>query len=703
MLASRSSCRKAPTPDRLGVARCFTHRTRSRCALLAGLRILTLGAVLAFLSPNARAQDRPPSDLTQVSLEDLMNIEVTSVSKKEQKISRVAAAIFVITQEDIQHSGAKNIPDLLRMVPGINVAQINSNTWAISARGFNGQFANKMLVLIDGRTVYAASNSGVYWDVQDTVLEDIERIEVIRGPGATIWGTNAVNGVINIITKHSKATQGGVLTGGGGSYEQGGTLRYGATIGKRGHYRVFGKYFNRGSLSDFSGLDRADGWHMKRFGFRSDWGLSERDSLTVQGDLYGGVRGTPQAFDPALTGPFFTGPIADIHDTSGGNVLARWNHLFSGGSETSLQAYFDRAIRTDITEPGNRNTYDIDFQHHVPLGQRNDVVWGVGYRTISDRIAGNFQFTYDPSTFTTSITNAFVQDEINLVRDKVWFTVGTKVEHNDFTGFELQPSARLLWTPNNRHTLWAAYSNAIRLPSRAERHIRINYAAVPGPEGSWALVSFLGNPQFGSEDLDAYEVGYRFQPRKRLALDATAFVNDYDHLRSSEPSTPFFEMTPSPPHLVIPHIFDNQMFGSTYGAEASLDWAATRFWTLKGGYTWFVPSFELERSSADTDSIPEAQGSTPRNQFQVRSQLNLPHQLEFDTAVYRVGRLAAGNIPAYVRVDARLAWHVAESVELSVAAQNLLDPRHPEFFATWQSVVSTQPIRSVYGSLTWRF
>ncbi len=649
------------------------------------------------------AQTKPKAQLSEVTLEELMNIEVTSASKKEQKLSKVAAAIFVITQEDIRRSAARSIPDLLRMVPGVNVGQLNSSTWAISARGFNGQFANKMLVLIDGRTAYDPSNSGVFWDAQDTILEDIERIEVIRGPGATVWGTNAVNGVINIITKLARDTQGGLLAGGGGSYEQGGSLRYGGKIGKRGHYRVFGKYLNRGSFEDFSGRDLADGWHVNRSGFRTDWELSERDSLTVQGDIYGGVRGTPYGVGPALTPAFFTSPYTDTQKNSGGNLLARWSHTFRGGSEMRLQTYFDRISRVEPTDPELRSTFDVDFQHHVPLGSRHDVVWGFGYRYNSDHLAGSFRISFSPERFSSSVANGFIQDEINLVRDKVWLTAGTKIEHNVFSGVEVQPSVRLLWAPNNQHTLWGSYANAIRIPARAFDHLRFNVSAFPGAGGSLFLASVLGNPQLESEELNGYEVGYRFMPRKRLSFDIAAFFNEYNHLRSVEPGVPFFEASPPPPHLVIPQIFGNNLFGSTYGAEASVEWSATKFWTLKGGYAWFVSSIKLEPSSRDTTSISDVEGVDPRNQFQVRSEIRLPHGFELDTAVYRVGRLAAGGIPAYTRFDARLGWHIAERLELSIAAQNLLDPRHPEFLSIVQAYVSGQPPRSIYGSFTWRF
>lgn len=654
-------------------------------------------------APGARGQNAPP-DLAGASLEDLMNVEVTSVAKKEQRLSKVAAAIFVLSREDIRRSGATNIPDLLRMVPGVEVAQITSNTWAISARGFNGQFANKLLVLIDGRVVYDPSNSGVYWDAQDVVLEDVERIEVIRGPGATVWGTNAVNGVINVITKSSASTQGGMITGGGGSVEQGfGTVRHGGTIGKRGHYRVFGRYFNRGSFDKLSGRNAADGWDMRHGGFRTDWGVSARDSMTVEGDIYWGVKGEPYSSVASLAPPFSTRPFTSIKDYSGGNLLARWNHTLKGGSEASLQAYFDRIVRVDSTNPELRNTFDLDFKHHLTLGSRHDIVWGGGYRRNSDALTGSFRISFNPPRFASAIENVFIQDEINLVRDVLWLTAGTKVEHNEFSGVEVEPGVRLLWTPSDKHTLWVAYSRADRTPARSDHFLRVNLAAFPTGSGGVALLSRFGNPQLTAESLNAYEFGYRAKPHRRFSLDLATFYNTYSNLRTSEPGAPFFEATPPPAHLVFPLTFANNMFGSAYGAEASADWKPTRFWTLQGGYAWFVASLKLAATSRDSSTISQTDGGAPRNQFQLHSQFDLPHHFEFDTAVYRVGRLATGKIPAYTRLDARLGWRVAERMELSIVGQNLLDPRHQEFNAQVQSFVTTQPERSVYGQMTWRF
>src|ERR1700682_2366852 len=405
-------------------------------------------------------------DLTQMSLEELMNEPVTSVSKKEQKLSQVAAAIFVINQEDIRRSGALNIPDLLRMVPGLDVAQINANTWAISARGFNHQFADKLLVLIDGRAVYTPTYGGVSWDRQDVPLQDIERIEVIRGPGATVWGANAVNGVINVITKQAKDTQGGLVTAGGGTQDQAfGTTQYGGKIGADASYRVFTKYLDYHDLPDLAGRDSNDGWHLLHGGFRVDGSLSRNDSLTAQGDIYSGSKGAVIEHIASISPPVNEN-VQKIAGLSGGNILGRWNHVLSNGSDTTVQVYFDRYVRSGPSTLEARNTVDFDFQQHRLLGSRQDLVWGAGYRRSADRIVGTIDHAFVPADQTIQLFSAFVQDEITLAPERVFLTIGTKLEHLDITGFELEPSIRMTWTPSARHTLWAAVADAARTPDR---------------------------------------------------------------------------------------------------------------------------------------------------------------------------------------------------------------------------------------------
>jgi iron complex outermembrane receptor protein len=421
------------------------------------------------IAPQYAAQASPPppaqADLLQISLEDLMNIKVTSVSKTEQKMSRAAAAIFVITREDINRSGARRIPDLLRMVPGLDVSQINDNTWSVSSRGFNQQFTNKLLVLIDGRAVYSPLLGGVNWDTQDVPLDDIDRIEVIRGPGAAIWGANAVNGVINIVTKSASETKGGLITAGGGTEGQAqSTAQYGGTFHGATSYRIFTKYLNQGSLPGLDGGSGSDTWHLLHGGFRTDTQISKKDSLTVQGDLYTGAEGAGIIHIFSVDPPVI-GNEDVITSLSGGNILGRWNHTFSNGSDTSLQFYFDNYKRDGPESNEERNTIDFDFNHHFAWGSRQDVVWGVGYRRTWDHVIGTIDQDFNSPDTSLELFNFFVQDPITLDPDRLFLTIGTKLENGYFTSYGLEPSVRLAWTPENWLTLWSAVSRAERSPA----------------------------------------------------------------------------------------------------------------------------------------------------------------------------------------------------------------------------------------------
>jgi iron complex outermembrane receptor protein len=654
-----------------------------------------------FLVLGLPAKAAPQTDLSEASLEQLMNIEVTTVSKKEQKLSRVAAAIFVITQEDIRRSGARNIPDLLRLVPGMDVAQLDANGWAISARGFNDYLANKLLVMIDGRSVYDPAFGGVFWELQDVPLEDIDRIEVIRGPGGTIWGANAMNGVINIITKRAKATRGGLLKSGSGSTTTAQDLvQYGGQLRGHGFLRVFGQYSNNSSLTFPSGQRAADGWHMPHGGFRSDWDLTEKNSVTVEGDFYNSDEGETLTSFLSLSPPF-EAVFNDRIFSRGGNTLARWDHRFSDRSEATLQMYYDGGRRTQFGIHEDRNTWDFDFKNHVAIAPRQDLVWGFGYRVDSFYVRPGYAISPARPRSTDNLFNSFIQDEIRLA-NSFWLTLGSKFEHNAYTGFEYEPGARLLWSPNNRQAAWASISRAIRQPTLEDVEVRYNEAAFPGPDGVVSLLSVFGNPHIKSEELLAYEAGYRAQASRRLSVDVSAFYNIYDRLCTYEPAPPFLEASPPPPHLVLPEVTGNKMHGNTYGAEASSSWNVSRWWKVSPGYAWLKMNLHADPGSQDKSS-PTAAGDSPRQQFQIRSSMDLPRHWEFDTNLYYVGRLSDLRIPEHARADARLGWRPTPSWEFSVVGQDLLDPRHLEFVYQSNNVLGSEIPRSVYGEIRFWF
>jgi iron complex outermembrane receptor protein len=653
--------------------------------------------------PGSIAQESSGArELGDLSIEQLMNESVTSVSKREQKSSQVAAALFVISQEDIRRSGALNIPDLLRMVPGLDVAQINANTWAISARGFNHQFADKLLVLIDGRAVYTPTVGGVNWDTQDVPLEDIERIEVIRGPGATVWGANAVNGVINVITKQAKDTQGVLLTAGGGTQDKAlGTAQYGGKIAEDASYRVFTKYLDHNDLPDLTGRLTNDGWHLLHGGFRVDGGLSGNDSMTAQGDIYSGSEGAMIGHIASFSPPENV-IVPRLADLSGGNILGRWNHVLANGSDTTVQVYFDRYIRLGPSTFETRNTADFDFQQHQRLGSRQELDWGAGYRRSADQIGGTIDGAFVPADQTLDLFNAFVQDEITLAPERVFLTLGTKLEHKSISGFELEPTIRVSWTPSARDTLWVAVAEAARTPDRNDTNGDFNIAALTLPNGVPGELGIVGNPRQESEHLLATDFGYRVQASSRVAVDLSMFYNRYRELRTLEPGAPFLETDPVP-HFDLPLVYSNQMHGTTEGLELSAHFKVTDRWTLSPGYALLHMNLRTEPGSLDTTSVADIEGSNPRHQAQLRSAVNLPHGLGWNTSLYFVDRLPAQQVPSYTRLDTQLIWRSTERLEWSVVGQNLLQNLHVESNDLVTSVNPTQVQRSVYAKFTWRY
>jgi len=641
------------------------------------------------------------TDLTTLSIEDLMNVKVTSVSKTELRFSQAATAVFVITPDAIRRSGATNIPDLLRMVPGLDVARIDAHTWAVSVRGFNARFSSELLVLIDGRTVYTPTFGGVYWDVLDLPLGNIERIEVIRGPGASVWGANAVNGVINIITRNSSETHGGLLVAGDGNVEQGfGTIQYGGRTGKNTDYRAYVKYLNQGQFPSPGGAAGADGWRMLRGGFRIDNRLSSRDTLMLEGNLYSAREGTPASEFVFAPGPA-TQNVELLANLSGGFFQTVWKRSWSPHSDTQLQFFYDTYKRNDQLREG-RSTFDLDFQHSFNGWTRQNIVWGLTYRHTASQTNGIVGVSFVPADLNMQLFGSFIQDEIILVPQRVFLTIGAKLEHNYYTGFATMPSARVAWTPTRHDTLWAAISKTERTPSELDAALRAVAGVYPGPGGIPVVLTAFGNPNIKNERSIAYEMGYRTTVSQQLSIDFTAYYNNYNHQDTDEPSTPFLVEAPSL-HLILPLIEENLMHGETQGTEIAMNWKAAGRWTLSPGYAFEQIHMHLAPTSHDTTSVSEAEGSSPVNAAQLRSHLNLTHVLAWDTSVYFVGRLVNPQEPSYTRLDTGLLWTLGERIGLSIVGQNLLKAQHDEFVDTTGSANTTLIKRSAYAMLEWRF
>ncbi len=668
---------------------------------------VVIAAATLFLLKPVWADMSQSEDFTDLSLEELMEVRVSSVSRKEEPLLEAPAAAFVLSQKDIRRSGATTIPELLRMVPGVQVAQISANTWAISARGFNNRFSDKLLVLIDGRTVYSPFFSGTFWDEQDTVIEDIERIEVLRGPGGTLWGANAVNGVINIITKHTEDTQGGLASSGGGTVENGfATVRYGGALGETAGFRVYGKYYDRDEFEKRDPLNPPeDGWNSGRGGFRIDWDASENNAFTFQGDYYNGTSDQRvQGVVSSLTAPFTQSRDQEV-DIEGGNFLLRWNRKISETSDFKLQTYYNNQQRSGDSEDFSLkiDTFDVDFQHRFALGSRNEIVWGAGSRLIWDTENTTFQLSIDPDDDFNYRYDGFIQDKLSLIPDQLALTVGSKFEINSFTGFEFQPNARLSWTPDDKHILWASVSRAVRTPSRSQDALRSNLE-VRSQGNNLTLVSLMSNAGFDSEDLLAIEAGFRWKPLPKVFFDISAFYNFYEDLLTLEQGSIFLESSPAPLHAVVPITFDNKGSGETYGLEMVARWKPFSWWDLESTFTWLEMNLDSDRSSTDDTLTKVTEDRNPNFQGTLRSMIDLPHNLEFDTNLYFVDKLDKMDVPAYTRVDLRLGWKPVKNLEWSLALLNLQDSQHAEFNSQRLSNLTLSEVpRSVYSKLTWRF
>jgi iron complex outermembrane receptor protein len=660
--------------------------------LLKGISCLLLGAGLLSRSwaqgPESNQDSSAP--LKHLSLEELGSIEVTSTSKEPEQVWRTPAAIYVLTQDDIRRSGATSIPEVLRLVPGVEVARINSNSWSVGVRGFGSAFSRSVLVMIDGRSVYTPLYAGVYWDVQNLLLEDVERIEVIRGPGGTIWGSNAVNGVINIITRNAKDTRGSYASTSGGNIDQNQSgVRYGAAHGNNVDYRAYAMGFGRAPEFD---PDNYDAWQLGQAGLRTDSRLTDRDTLSVQGDLYKGDVG--QQVGIGSYSPPATLNVNGTEDVSGGNLLGHWRRELSNTSDLQVQAYYDRTYRLGPQLGESRNTFDLDLIHHFVLAQRNEIIWGFGARwSPSNFIQVVPTVNFAPHHEDDNIYSMFVQDQIAIVQNKFWLTLGSKFEHNIFTGWENEPSGRVLWTPTSHQTLWGAVTRAVRTPSRIDENLQLTgfVENLPPP----VYICICDNGQFLSETLLGYEAGYRKLVNSKFYLDIAAFHNKYNDLESYGNATISLSPIPPPYAVLISLPFANGIMGSTDGGEFSPDVKVTRWMEMKATYSYVTMDLEDKPTHTKTSYVSSYEGGSPHNEATAQMLFNLPKGFEFDPTYRYVGALPALSVNAYQTADARLGWHFARKFDLSLTGQNLLQPRHAES----GSVLIE---RSAYAQITWK-
>ncbi|HEX3968738.1 MAG TPA: TonB-dependent receptor [Edaphobacter sp.] len=633
-----------------------------------------------------------------MSLEQLGDVEITTESKEPEQLWQTPAAIYVLTQEDIRRSGATTIPELLRLVPGVEVARIDSDHWAVGVRGFGGEFSKSLLVLIDGRSVYSPLFAGVYWQVQDTLLEDVDRIEVIRGPGGTIWGANAVNGVINIITRNARDTHGTLSSLGGGDIDQGtGGSRFGSKNGKGIDYRIYGKGFIRDHEFNPDGM-HYDEWRMGQLGFRTDWVKNARDTFNVQGDMYKGRDG--ERVDASYYSPPSVSLISTAHSTSGGNIMAGWRHQIGGNSDFEARTYFDRTTRFSPQLDETRNTYDIDLLYHFMVKGRQDALLGAGARWSHDdltQLLATLSFT--PPQETDSIYSWFLQDQIKMIPNTLSLILGSKFEHNNRSGFEVQPNGRLLWTPTPHQTVWAAFTRAVRTPSRLDQDLQLtDFESATPPY----FLRVVGSRNFRSERLLGTEVGYRTLVASKLYLDLSVFRNEYNDLYGYGAGSIFLEKTPTPAHYILQVPLANALKGDTSGGEIAPDWRPAEWLEVKGSYSYLHLYVHDKAGFTDTSNTAADNGSSPHHQVVLEGRFNIPRGFEVDPTYRYVSSLPFQKVAAYNTADIRFGWRPSHNWDLSLVGQNLLQPHHPEF----GSYVYTDPMsvgieRDIYAKITW--
>jgi iron complex outermembrane recepter protein len=676
-------------------------------SLRAARRVWTVAgiALLAFTCLPGRSEQ--PPDLTQNSIEDLMKTKISSVGKKEARVLDVPAAVYVVTREEIRSAEARSIPDALRLVPGMEVNQIDASIFDVGIRGFDERFSNKMLVMIDGRSLYSPIFGGIYWDSINLVMDDIDRIEVIRGPGGSLWGTNAVNGTVNIITRSSQATLGIMVTDRSSSDTPISlTARYGGQVGRLGTYRIFSKYADAFGTQDETGHWAGDAWHFLHGGFRSDLKLREHDMLLLEGDVYGGSFGEP-LIQQLLVAPF-KATVGGKNSVSGGSALARWTHGYANGQETQVQLYYAIEDRDATERPDNLSTVDVDVQHHFHIGSRQDIVGGAGYRYSQVYAPATPFLAITPASQNYPLFSAFIQDEIALVANRLSLTVGGKTEHNRFTGFDFQPSLRLLWRPVERQAVWAAVSKAVKIPNLLNTSMDRLLSASPGPlPGEVDITTYIGNPKYQDERVLCFESGYRLQ-LKRLSIDTAGFVNRYDNAETTESLAPVLHAG-SPGYMEYPTQWANNDYGRSYGAEGAANWNVIPRWNLTASYSWLKIELRTASRSNDTSTATGFNTGTATNRFGLRSTFSLLKTLQFNTLAQFAGPLPSSDmhdlapaVPAYYRLDSNLQWHIGDYVRMDIGGQNLLVPRQAQFGGGNGAIQTLSP-RNFFGKFTYVF
>ena len=614
-------------------------------------------------------------DIADLSLEQLNNVVITSVSRQEERLANAAASIFIIGAADIRRSGARSLPEALRLAPNLQVARQNARDYSVTSRGFNGQFANKLLVLIDGRSIYSPLFSGVLWDAQDVVMDDIDRIEVISGPGATIWGANAVNGVINIITRSAKDTQGGLATASVGNRDRDAAVRYGGTLQSGGHYRVYGRVVDVDDAERASGMADGTGLRRRQAGFRADWDRP-LGGLTVSGDIYAVDLAQPGRADATL---------------SGANLITRVTRKLTDDSDLRVQLVLDHVERNQPLAFIERlDVVDLDAQHSMRVGGRHNITWGAGYRYAQDRLTPSLVYGFIPADRSLHWGSLFAQDEWSL-RDDLRLTVGAKVEHNNYTGAEYLPNVRLAWQPGPTQLLWTSLSRTVRAPSRYDRDYRS--PATPVIVGNVPRYGIGGGPDFQSETARVAELGYRIQPAPDWSYSATLFYADYDRLRTQEPNVN------GPAYSGLRQVA-NGAAGTNRGIEMWARWQPVPSWRLNGGLVLQQVRTHLKEGSQDTSAALGVATSDPQHQWQLRSSHDLPGDMQLDWALRYTGALVRPAVPSYYELDAQWLWKARRNIDVALIGQNLLHRYHAEFGAAPnRSVVQ----RSVVLKLTVRF